>query len=225
MAANTRATVVDIHNNMVLELSNYMEDEDFNQLKLLFNNNPLTPVHMRSINSVGNLFTILMSKKVISYGNYATLVRKLEPINPSLCDIIQKCTEDIAKETEDKPDTSSTQGAQPRIDAANTQEQQDTAKKTKIKEIHAEMITSLSTWINPKLPTDWRNFQTLMDAHLSNVEVFGKDVTCLDDICRALLGKGIIAYGKYDKLRSAVVKIHVEAANIVDDATSKISAI
>ncbi|XP_033733342.1 uncharacterized protein LOC117322498 [Pecten maximus] len=225
MAASTRAAVVDIHNNMVLELSNNMVEEDFDQLKLLLNNNPLTQVQMKSINTVGKLFTALMSQKVISYGNYDTLVRKLESINPSLCDTIRQCTGDIAKETEDEHDKGTTQGAHPKKDATYSQGQQNAAKETKIKEIHAEMITSLSAWVDPDLPKNWRTFQTLMDVYLKHVEVYGKDVKCLDDICRTLLAKGIIAYGKYDKLRSAVRKIHVEAARIIDDATSNISAI
>ncbi|XP_021366303.1 uncharacterized protein LOC110458740 isoform X2 [Mizuhopecten yessoensis] len=102
---------------------------------------------------------------------------------------------------------------------------QDSKTQTDIKHLHAEMIRKLSLYINPRLPEDWKTFQTSMEQHLGRVDIFGIDVTGLSDICRTLMDKHIIRYGEYAALRSSVEDIHVKATTIIDDATSEIDKI
>ncbi|XP_021366308.1 uncharacterized protein LOC110458746 [Mizuhopecten yessoensis] len=102
---------------------------------------------------------------------------------------------------------------------------QDSKTQRDIKQLHAEMIRELSLYINPRLPEDWKTFQTSMEVYLGRVDIFGTHVTGLSDICRTLMDTKLIRYGEYAALRSSVEDIHVEAATIIDNATSDINKI
>ncbi|XP_033738789.1 uncharacterized protein LOC117326235 [Pecten maximus] len=104
-------------------------------------------------------------------------------------------------------------------------DKKNSENETERKEKHARMIEELSGWIAPRLPHNWNIFQTRMECYLSDGDVYGTDVNCLNDICRALIRDGTIGYGKYDKLRSVAVEIHVEAAKVIDDASLEINDI
>ncbi|XP_069103273.1 uncharacterized protein [Argopecten irradians] len=79
-----------LHNDMVLELSNDIESAEFDKLKYLLLDNPLSTVERSTIHTFQELCSCLKAKLFISYGDYEKLLPKLDSINPSLCVIVNR---------------------------------------------------------------------------------------------------------------------------------------
>ncbi|XP_033728236.1 uncharacterized protein LOC117317530 [Pecten maximus] len=93
---------------------------------------------------------------------------------------------------------------------------------TKVKKIHAHIVTELSTWICPGLKQRWDNFLTLLEPHLGHDVLYGVKDNSMAQICGCLKAEGEIDYGEYDLLRGIVIKIHVDAAAVIDKALKKL---
>ncbi|XP_069134219.1 uncharacterized protein [Argopecten irradians] len=97
MATNIPDEAISIHNDMVDELSVSMTDKEFKKLKRLLEDVPLTASDKRKIKSVQKLFSCLIDKTFIFYGDYEKLKPKLTLVKPSLCTIVQRHAEAIEK--------------------------------------------------------------------------------------------------------------------------------
>ncbi|XP_033729730.1 uncharacterized protein LOC117318905, partial [Pecten maximus] len=96
---------------------------------------------------------------------------------------------------------------------------------TKVKSIHADMVEGLSTLISPGLEEKWRTFQTLLGPHLGDDVLYDKEMKSMAQICGCLKVKGEIDYGEYDMLREIVIKIHVDAAAVIDKALAELKSL
>ncbi|XP_033731341.1 uncharacterized protein LOC117320962 [Pecten maximus] len=92
---------------------------------------------------------------------------------------------------------------------------------TKVKSIHADMVMELSTLICPGLTERWDNFRTRLEPHLGHDVLYGVKDNSMSQICGCLKAKGKIDYGEYDLLREIVLKIHVDAAAVIDKAQTE----
>ncbi|XP_033730937.1 uncharacterized protein LOC117320450, partial [Pecten maximus] len=95
MATNIPTAAIEAHNVMVFQLGENITAEELQKLKSLWNNSPLTPDQMHTLNTVSDLINVLWNKLFISYGNYENLLQKLHLVKPALCHIVRKCTKDI----------------------------------------------------------------------------------------------------------------------------------
>ncbi|XP_033747274.1 uncharacterized protein LOC117332465 [Pecten maximus] len=97
MATHLPAEIIDIHNTMVLELSENMTGPELKKLKRLLEDDPLTTADKNRIKTVQELFICLRNKAFISYGDYDKLVSKLKLVKPLLCSIVNQYTKDMSK--------------------------------------------------------------------------------------------------------------------------------
>lgn len=104
MATNIPDEAISIHNEMVDELSISMTDQQFKKLKRLLEDVPLTETDKRKIKSVQKLFSCLVDKTFIFYGDYEKLKPKLTLVKPSLCTIVQRHVVAIEKILRPEPE-------------------------------------------------------------------------------------------------------------------------
>ncbi|XP_069110249.1 uncharacterized protein [Argopecten irradians] len=97
MASNIPDEAISLHNYMVHDLDGNMTDQEFKKLKRLLEDVPLTETDKRKIKSVQELFSCLIDKTFIFYGDCEKLMPKLKAVKSSLCRIVQHHTDAIGK--------------------------------------------------------------------------------------------------------------------------------
>ncbi|OWF40172.1 uncharacterized protein LOC110464138 [Mizuhopecten yessoensis] len=94
---------------------------------------------------------------------------------------------------------------------------------TRVKIIHAAMVTNLHGWVYPTSKNTWGTFQTQLDPFLANADLYDVPDNSMAKICKALMRDGHIDYGDYSILREIVNSIHVKAADVIDKAMVELS--
>ncbi|XP_033725990.1 uncharacterized protein LOC117315749 [Pecten maximus] len=102
MASNKEA--IDLHNAMVLKLSENITAPEFQSLKYRLLEYPLTRVDINELKTVQELFKCLMDETYINFGDYGQLLPKLIEINPSLESTVLHYTKEINKILNPEPE-------------------------------------------------------------------------------------------------------------------------
>ncbi|XP_033728337.1 uncharacterized protein LOC117317597 [Pecten maximus] len=104
--------------------------------------------------------------------------------------------------------------------------QADDDQQYKIRMWYSDMVIHLSEMISPDRKLTWQRLLTALEPLLPHV-LHGDDITYIGDILEKLRAKGKIdpMKGSFEELHDALLKVDVEAAEVVKETSIKIKAL
>ncbi|XP_033727411.1 uncharacterized protein LOC117316756 isoform X2 [Pecten maximus] len=95
-----------------------------------------------------------------------------------------------------------------------------------IRILYSDMVLGISKKINPNKKSTWLDLLTALEPLLPD-ELNGDDITHFGQICEKLRAKGKIdrMRGSFEKLYDALLKVDVEAAEVIKETSIKIKAL
>ncbi|XP_033730866.1 uncharacterized protein LOC117320372 isoform X1 [Pecten maximus] len=101
--------------------------------------------------------------------------------------------------------------------------QADDDQQTEIRKLYSGMVLNLSEMINPNRKLTWQRLLTALDPLLPH-GLYDDNITYFGNILEKLRAKGKIVpmKGSFEELHDALLKVNVEAAEVVKETSDKI---
>ncbi|OWF43132.1 uncharacterized protein LOC110460099 [Mizuhopecten yessoensis] len=232
--------VIDLHNKMVLEISDMIFEgcDCWDKLLGILSGSPLTPKEKGSIKSIHDLFEVLMMKQEINYGDYEKLRKKMSVIHKLAATKIKNYESKIqtqleldeeespkvekSRRSENKEETGGRlRSAKGDSKGRKRRESSRTVTDVEKRKLHADMVQELSEELSMHMGDEWASFKNNMRYKLSFGGAVLEGITDMFSACKKMMAKGKIDIGKYDKLIEVVEPIDKNLVDIINEYLKK----